>query len=276
VNIVDVGSGDAGLALVEKCVEATSSELAFWRDVESTSPVLHADLYNSVRPIDIVVRDPVAFLYFPYVPALDRAKETQRRAFRENMHTITSAIADFNGRNLSPIGTTSAVEPFPLTRPTRHDLQRRLDLLPSAAEAIEELWEKASGRWEAIRHSYEQLPTCLNHNDISPNNAVYTDETVILADFGLASTGMVGGDLHTIIKWSARAAHDPAHVDALVTTYVEQIRQHLPSVTAENVRMAAWATFFLRYTNLKYSSSRYIHSYGLALNEMLKLQPPVT
>lgn len=273
VSLVDIRHGTAETRLVEKCVDVTRSEVTFWRNGQGPTAVLSTELFDAVRPIDIVECGTAAMLYFPYHQVLDRETKILRRDFRNHIHEITAAVADFNGRNhvqstIADVG----LEPFPLVPPAPQDLRRRLGLLPSAVDAIHELWARASSRWNAIRYSYERLPQCLNHNDISPGNAVRSNGLTLFSDFGLSSTGPVGSDLHTIIRWSERAAHDPEHVDALITTYVAQIRRHVPSITWEQVHLAAWATYFLRYTNLKFASSRHMHAFGLALNEMLKLR----
>lgn len=80
-----------------------------------------------------------------------------------------------------------------------------------------------------------------------------------------------GSDLHTLLRWSVTAVDKPAHVGGLLTTYVDRIRVHGVSISIEDVRLAAWATFLLRYTNLKFASARYLHVFSLATRRMIDL-----
>lgn len=80
----------------------------------------------------------------------------------------------------------------------------------------------------------------------------------MLSDFGLAGAGPVGSDLHTIIRWSGKAIDDTTHVESLVIGYLDAVRPFVSTLSLQDVRLAAWTSFFLRYTNLKYSSARHL------------------
>jgi hypothetical protein len=65
--------------------------------------------------------------------------------------------------------------------------------------------------------------------------------------------------------------YEPDHVEGLLTTYVEAIKPYHGTVSVEEVRLAAWTTFYLRYTNLKFSSARYERPFRFALEQMADL-----
>jgi hypothetical protein len=271
VNRIDVRCDGRDVAtLAEKIVAADSNEARFWRAAEVRRPSLESECYASAQPADIIDNGASVALYLPYVPALDRDLKGRRRAFRTHIHAITAAVADLNGRNLVTTEAPAPV-PFPPARPTLKELQLRLNLNRSAAIALRDLWRRAHDRWETVQDSYQALPTCLNHHDVSPGNAVHVDGRTIFTDFGLAAPGPIGADLHTVIRWSGQAAHDADHVAAVIATYHERVQRYVPGVTTTQLRLAAHATYFLRYTNLKFKSARYMHAFGLALGRMLAL-----
>jgi hypothetical protein len=61
--------------------------------------------------------------------------------------------------------------------------------------------------------------------------------------------------------------YDRHRVEELIATYVEAVRPY-HTTTVADVRFAAWTTFYLRYTNLKFSSARYERPFRLALQQM--------
>lgn len=73
---------------------------------------------------------------------------------------------------------------------------------------------------------------------------------------------------HTIIRWSGKAIDDTTHVESLVISYLDAVRPFVSTLSLQDVRLAAWTSFFLRYTNLKYSSARHLPPYRLALLRM--------
>lgn len=91
------------------------------------------------------------------------------------------------------------------------------------------------------------------------------------ADLGLSGTGPVGSDLHTVIRWSGKYIHDATYVDDVLMTYHEALRPYVTTVDLADIRLAAWSTFFLRYTDLRFSSARHLHSYELAVRRMREL-----
>lgn len=261
------------ILLVEKGVDGDSDELRFWCDERRAELVLRTDRYEALEPIALVPADAVSVMYFPYLSELDRDRTSLRHHFKANMAAIVSAIAEFNGRNLMAPGGRWYGMPtrFAPDRPSLADLQRHLDVSSMAATALLELWDDMLENWDVIGSAYERLPRSLCHNDVSPWNAVHVDGVTRLSDFGLAGTGPVGGDLHTIIRWSGKAIEDRAHVERLLNTYLAALSPFGGSVSLADVRLAAWTTFFLRYTNLNFSSARHLHSYRLALHRMSEL-----
>jgi hypothetical protein len=276
LNRIDLdGASEPAPVLVEKGVANGAGELAFWCGTTWPEPILEGERYKAVRPLDIHHGKPVSVLYFPYVPALDKDTKTLRREFRTDLEQIALAIADFNGHNLTRPGPADHRElRFKAARPTRSDLQVRLDLTTDDTRELLRSWDNAHTAWLAVQERVARLPQCLCHNDVSPNNSVHTDGQTTLADFGLACNGPVGSDLHTLIRWSGKAIDDPAHVDGLLTTYTNRIQAYDESISLEQVRLAAWATFFLRYTNLRLSSARYVRVFRLAICQMIEVSIP--
>jgi hypothetical protein len=273
LNRIDLGrEGESATRLVEKAVLNDSAELLFWRESTWPNPILSGGTYNAVRPVDLYMGDSASVLYFPYVSALDRDKRSLQREFRSNLKTIAAAVADFNAHNMSKPGPPAPRgQRFDAVRPTHSDLQTRLGITGDDAHALRESWNQAHAAWRASCVALTRLPWCLCHNDVSPGNSTYTDGVLTLADFGLAAGGPVGTDLHTLMRWSGEAITDPVHVDALLAAYVGRMRAYDRSVSLEDVRLAAWATFFLRYTNLKFSSARYLNTYKLAIQRMIEV-----
>lgn len=261
------------IKLVEKGVDGDSDELRFWREERRPELILRTDRCESLEPVAIVPDSVVSVMYFPYLPGLDRDRKALRHHFRANMTTIVSAVAELNGRNLVEPSHERHHDPlrFDLARPTVAALQRRLRVSKDSATTLLKSWDDAHGSWEAVSDAYDRLPKSLCHNDVSPWNAVHVDGVTKLSDFGLAGVGPVGSDLHTIIRWSGKAIEDNTHVEGLLRTYLDVIRPFVHTLSLQDVRLAAWATFFLRYTNLKFSSARHLHSYRLALHRMSEL-----
>jgi hypothetical protein len=276
LNRIDLdGADEPATILVEKGVASDSGELAFWCGKTWPEPILEGQRYKAVRPLHIHHGKPVSVLCFPYVPALDKDTETLRREFRSNLEQIASAVADFNGHNLTEPGSADGgALRFKAVRPTRSDLQVRLNLSTDDTRELLRSWDQAHTAWLAAQARVARLPWCLCHNDVSPNNSVHTDGQTTLADFGLACGGPVGSDLHTLIRWSGKAIDDPAHVDGLLTNYTNRIQAYDESISLEQVRLAAWATFFLRYTNLRLSSARYVRVFRLAICQMIEVSIP--
>jgi hypothetical protein len=271
LNRVDLGDTTGQAAkLVEKGLPNDAGELSFWRGKTWPDPILNAERYNAVRPLHVYVGDPVSVLYFPYVPGLDRDTTDLRRAFRASMKQIAAALADFNGLNMMRSGSTiGRTLRFNAVRPTPSDLQRRLGMGTDDAHELVREWDRAHAAWQATQDTLAELPWCLCHNDVSPGNSLHVNGVTTFADFGLACSGPVGSDLHTLLRWSGKAIDKPAHVDGLLRTYVDRIQAYNESITIEDVRTAAWATFFLRYTNLKFASARYPNIFNLAIRQML-------
>ena len=154
---------------------------------------------------------------------------------------------------------------------TRSDLKARLGIAGDDASALLRSWDQAYAAWHASRATLARLPWCLCHNEVSPGNSTYNDGVLALADFGLACGGPVGSDLHTLIRRSGNAIANPVHVDGLLRAYVSRIRAYDQSISLADVRLAAWATLFLRYTNLKFSSARYPNIFSLAIQRMIEV-----
>jgi hypothetical protein len=273
INLVRLAtSGGSANALVEKGVDSENDELSFWRTVDLDKLALSGTLYRAVAPIDIAQGDPVSVMYFPYVPALDRETATLRREFRANLTAIVASVAEFNGRNPLPRHGLSDASRYPFPpRPSVAELQLRMSVSAECADDMLRFVDRIGNDWPIIGDAYSNLPRCLCHNDISPGNAVQMDGIVTLSDFGLVSAGPIGSDLHTIIRWSAGKMYEPDHVEGLLTTYVEAIKPYHGTVSVEEVRLAAWTTFYLRYTNLKFSSARYERPFRFALEQMADL-----
>jgi len=269
INYVQLTTlGGAADELVEKGVDSDSDELSFWRTANVDSLALSGNSYRTLAPIDIAHGDPVSVMYFRYLPALDRETPELRRDFRQHLPAITAAVAEFNGRNRLPDhGGGASRYPFP-PRPSASDLQLRMNVSVERADDVLRLVDRVRSDWSVISDAYSSLPRCLCHNDISPGNAVHMDGIVTFGDFGLASPGPIGSDLHTIIRWSAGKMYEPGHVENLLTSYVEAIRPYYRAVSLSDVSLAAWTTFYLRYTNLKYSSARYERPFRFALEQL--------
>jgi Ser/Thr protein kinase RdoA (MazF antagonist) len=245
----------------------------FWRQARASRPVLRGRTFEVVEPVGVVDRDVLSALYFRYLPRLDGEIKVLRREFRGNVQVVAAAVAELNGRNLvaSMSPPLSRGNPFSAVRPSRDDLQRRLDTTRKTARGLQRSWDEAHRGWLAVRRAYERLLQCLCHRDVSPGNSVHVDATIRFADFGLAGVGRVGSDLHTLIRWSGKAMADDDHVEDLIKTYLDGLKPYVPAVTLNEVRLAAWAAFFLRYTNLKFSSARYLRTYDLAVRKMREM-----
>jgi hypothetical protein len=265
-------SGGSANELVEKGVDSDSDELSFWRTVDIDALALSGTSYRALAPIDIAPGDPVSVMYFPYVPALDRETAVLRRDFRVNLFTIVASVAEFNGRNgLSPQGITDANRYAVPPRPSAAELRLRMNVSAECADDLLRLVDRVRNDRSIIFDAYSNLPRCLCHNDISPGNAVQMDGIVTFSDFGQASGGPIGSDLHTIIRWSAEKMYESDHVENLMTAYVEAIKPYHSTVSIAQVRLAACTTFYLRYTNLKFSSARYERPFRFALEQMADL-----
>jgi len=265
-------SGCSADELVEKGVDGDSDELSFWRTVDADALALSGNSYRALAPTDIAPGDPVSVMYFPYLPALDRRTAVLRRDFRANLTAIVASVAEFNGRNGLPRPGPSAASRYPFPpRPSVAELRLRMNVSAECADDLLRSVDRVRNDWSIIGDVYSSLPRCLCHNDISPGNAVHVDGIITLSDFGLASAGPIGSDLHTIIRWSAGKMYEPDHVEGLMTTYVEAIKPYHSTVSVAEVRLAAWTTFYLRYTNLKFSSARYERPFRFALEQMADL-----
>jgi hypothetical protein len=265
-------SGCSADELVEKGVDCDSDELSFWRTVDADALALSGNSYRALAPTDIAPGDPVSVMYFPYLPALDRRTAVLRRDFRANLTAIVASVAEFNGRNGLPRPGPSAASRYPFPpRPSVAELRLRMNVSAECADDLLRSVDRVRNDWSIIGDAYSSLPRCLCHNDISPGNAVHVDGIITLSDFGLASAGPIGSDLHTIIRWSAGKMYEPDHVEGLMTTYVEAIKPYHSTVSVAEVRLAAWTTFYLRYTNLKFSSARYERPFRFALEQMADL-----
>jgi hypothetical protein len=271
-NVRLATSGGSANDLVEKGVDSDGDELSFWRTVDLDALALSGTSYRALAPIDIAQGDPVSVMYFPYLPALDRETATLRREFRANLTAIVAAVAEFNGRNRLPRNGLSNASRYQFPpRPSVAELQLRMNVSAECADHMLRFVDRIGNDWSIICDAYSNLPRCLCHNDISPGNAVRMDGIITLSDFGLASAGPIGSDLHTIIRWSAGKMYESDYVESLMTTYVEAIKPYHGTVSVEEVRLAAWTTFYLRYTNLKFSSARYERPFRFALEQMAYL-----
>ena len=259
--------------LVEKGVEGDSPELSFWSEAGAGEPVLEGSSFRAVRPGEIVRCGPLSVLYFPYLRALDRDRQVLRQDFKANATAIVEGVAEFNGRNTLLSGESGGIAGHLLSapRPTVVEIQRRMDVDIEVARDLLRSFNRVQDMWQEIEGAYADLPRCLSHNDISPGNAVYVDNKATFIDFGLAGPAPVGSDLHTVLRWSGKALYNPSYAEALLNSYVAALRLHYAAVQTADVRLAAWTTFYLRYTNLKFSSARYERTFRLALDRMTSL-----
>lgn len=261
------------IQLVEKGAFSKTNEVVFWQEA-SKHFVLRSERYECLAPVDLLDARRVSVLYFPYVPALDREQQQARAEFRSNILPIVTTLADFNGRNLLTTQEPPSIGPAPFapTRPSHDGLVQALDLAPDQANQLVTSWDAVHEHWPTIvREIQERLPRCLCHNDVSPGNTAHSDGVTTLTDFGLASVGQVGSDLHTILRWLGRRAYQASIVDEVIETYTNEIRRYDGSISSDDVRLAAWATYYLRYTNLKIKSARYAHIFSLAVDRMSEL-----
>jgi hypothetical protein len=202
LNWVHLKSPDgSAVALVEKVVSNEGSELGLWRGTADAGLVLHTETYDVLEPLHQVAGGPVSVLYFPYLADLDRPRRVLRPEFRKNMHTIVSAVAEFNGRNLIGSDPHLADQPFTATRPTVAGLKVRLGVRSRTARTLQRSWDAAHDDWLQLREAYDELPRCLCHNDVAPWNVVCRDGRITtFADLGLSGTGPVGSDLDSVIR----------------------------------------------------------------------------
>ena len=216
----------------------------------------------------------MSVLYFPYLPALNRDQQQLRQDFTADTHLIASTLADLNGSNPVDRGEPPPIgkPPCTATRPTLADLTLRLGVSHAEAEDMLRGWDEANEQWEhVIRPLYERLPHCLCHNDVSPGNTIHSESVTTYTDFGLASIGPVGSDLHTVLRWLGRTAENRDSTQGVIDAYTASIRRHNGAVSVDDVLLAAWGSYFLRYTNLKYRSARYIYVMKLALSNIARL-----
>jgi hypothetical protein len=258
LNRVDLETPDgSAVTLVEKVVGNEGSELLLWRGTADAGLVLHTETYDVLEPLHQVAGGPVSVLYFPYLADLDRPRRVLRPEFRKNMHAIVWAVAELNGRNLLGSHPRLSDQPFTATRPTVAALKVRLGVRGGTAKALQRSWDAAHDDWLRLHVTYEQLPRCLYHNDVTPWNVVCRDgRATTFADLGLSGAGPVGSDLHSVIRWSGKYIHDAAYIDDMLATYFEALRPYVSTVGLADIRLAAWATFFLRYTDLRFGSAR--------------------
>lgn len=255
--------------LVEKGVRRDSQELAFWRSVGRAGLILNGDRYDSLLPIDAVDGRVLSALIFPYLPELNGDRKEMRREFRANAQAIVVALAEFNGRNLVPARLPVARRSS-APRPARAELESKLAVSPESATALLGSWDDAHDAWAAVKDAYERLPLCFCHNDVSGGNTVYADGITRFIDFALAGVGPIGSDLHSVIRWSGKAIDDPVHIARLLNTYLDGIRPFV-TVTLEDLRLATWAAFYLRYTDLRLTAAQHETVYRLALRRMTEL-----
>lgn len=270
LNRVTVTHADGTRAeLVEKGVRKDSQELAFWRRVGRAELILNGDRYDSLVPIDAVDGRVLSALIFPYLPELNGDRKEMRREFRTSAQAIVLALAEFNGRNLATARFPVARR-FSAPRPTHAELELKLAVSPESATTLLRCWDDAHDAWAAVKEAYERLPLCFCHNDVSGGNAVYADGITRFIDFALAGVGPIGSDLHSIIRWSGKAIDDPVYIDRLLNTYLDGIRPFV-TVALEDLWLATWATFYLRYTDLRLTAAQHEAVYSLALRRMSEL-----
>lgn len=262
------------VTLVEKAVSSESNEVRLWRGASDAGLTLRVPIYSVLEPAHQVIGGQISVLYFPYIADLDRPRHVLRPEFRKHRHTIVSAVADFNGRNLTVAGSDArlGVQPFTAARPTVAGLSARLGIPRSEARELRRAWDAAHRNWQRLRRTCERLPRCFCHNDVAPWNVVCRDgQMTTFSDLGLSGTGPVGSDLHTVFRWSGRHLHNDAYHDDVVATYLDALRPYVPTVDLADIRLAAWATFYLRYTDLRFSSARHLDPYRLAIHRMREL-----
>ena len=276
LNRVEVSlPGRAPVELVEKGVDTDGNEHRFWRD-RAGDFVLRTGTYRSLVPITVLEGSALTVLYFRYVGALDRERRDLRRAFRDHLVPIAVAVADLNGNNLVSAKPGRSEQPAELTpfapaRPTVDQLQRWLSVSRREARTLLQYRDEIEAGWAGVRAAYQRLPRSLCHYDVSPGNTVHADGMTTFSDFGLATVGPVGSDLHTLIRWSGPSVAEPGHTDVLMQAYLDRIHRYIPDLTLDDLVLSAWTTYYLRYTSLRLPSARHRHAYTLALHRMAEL-----
>jgi hypothetical protein len=61
---------------------------------------------------------------------------------------------------------------------------------------------------------------------------------------------------------------DPDLAEGLFHIYLDGVRPYAPTLELDDLRLVAWSTYFLRYTNLKFRSARDLRSFELAIDLM--------
>jgi hypothetical protein len=267
------GRENRSVQLVEKALPADSRELAFWRAHEVDAVATHGRHYQALRPLLVLERDGVGFMYFPYVAALDQDTRLARQHFRANLRKVTTAAAEFAYDNLTAAWGDHAPQITKASGPPSTQRMRRLLHVTSPAQArlLGSIHRDLESSWPDLLEDYQRLPIAMAHNDLGPGNAFVVDGAVHLLDFAKAGVAPLGSDLHTLIRWSGTALTDIDAGEEIIGWYHEALRSLGCDVNLDDVRLAAWVTFFMRYSNLRWRSSRRLDVYSLALVKLREL-----
>jgi thiamine kinase-like enzyme len=270
-----VFEGDLTIEVVEKCVRATSNEAAFWRTARDRHVEVGGESYTCLVPTQALTRGSMSFLYFPYVEELDQERPVLHALFEAEIEQIVSALAMFNGRNLTDNRTIYGNGRLPfrgmVKRPSTRELQAALRINVNNARLLKQVWSEVRRQWKVVWDRYQGLSQCLCHNDISPGNTIHLRGTTTFVDFGLASVGPVGSDLHTVIRWCNDAMVSPKRTRELLDLYVEGLRSCGVEITTQDVELALWVTFYMRYSDISKRSARDSGAFSLAHYQMKKL-----
>lgn len=277
LNIVDLdppGDDRAQVRLVEKGIWSASNEAAFWRNAEAEGWRLEGERYGVIRPVKVVDRGAATIFYLPYLPSLNRSRDRFHAEFQENLNSVTAAVARLNGNNAAggQRWSRSRYGQFRFPRkPTAPELRNALHVSPHRASELREVWEEIREHWHIIETAYERVPTCLCHSDVSPGNVIVEDGRAVFVDLGMARVGPIGSDLHTIIRWSGIPLNDATNFYDLLGVYLSELNSSEIVAEFHEAWLAAWTTFFLRYGDLRWQSSRDAEVYSLALYSMRDL-----
>jgi hypothetical protein len=277
VNHVRLRSGGGRpVDLVEKVVNSDGTEMRFWAWAADRQLTFRGDGFELLHPELTVTGRDVSALYFRYIPELARERAALKRAYRGQLRTIASAVGHLNASNVIPTSTPppDRPRPFPAQPPAPTALERHLGVTAAYAQSLRAAWNALHRRWDEVEAVRARLPRVLCHHDVSPGNvAVVAGETKLI-DPGLSDVGPLGSDLHAVLRWSGPRLYDDVHSEQLLAAYLDGVRAHLPTVDADAVRVTAWATFFLRYTNLRFGHARDLAAFELAIRRLEQLLGP--
>jgi hypothetical protein len=274
LNRVDLFLADGSLVqFVEKGVQSKSREVAFWLGMGKALTAAGPH-YEVVAPLGLVVLEPLAVLHFPYIPTVNRTTRQERSLYRDKMDIVVRAVVDFNAQNTvsEPTGRWLGGSPFRADPdlPNLESLKRRLGVDSHAANALRSELAHIIERWPVIRKCYEELPACVCHNDLGPGNVIFSSDVTRILDFGMATGGPLGSDLHALIRWSSFLT-DATKAEEVIRSYADLLISSGVDVTHQDVRVAAWTTFFLRYCDLRWRSARNRDAFEAAIRGMKRL-----